>query len=137
MKLQILTPDKSVFDGDVEALLVPGAAGPFEILKDHAPILSSLVPGELRIKADRKETFYTVSGGFLEFHANQAVVLAEAVESPQDIDLKRVEAAKQRAVDRLTNPAAAAIDKPRAKRALARATARQRVVEKDKDKSRP
>jgi F-type H+-transporting ATPase subunit epsilon len=128
MKLQILTPDKIVFDGEVEALLVPGAAGPFEILKDHAPILSSLVPGELRVKKDRKESFYAVSGGFLEFHANQAVVLAEAAETPEEIDLKRVAAAKQRAIDDLNNPAAN--NRTAAQKALARATVRQKIAEK-------
>lgn len=80
MKLQILTPDKAIFDGEVEALLVPGTSGPFEILKDHAPILSTLSKGDLRIKAGGKETYYTVSGGFVEFHQNQAVVLAETAE---------------------------------------------------------
>jgi F-type H+-transporting ATPase subunit epsilon len=80
MKLQILTPDRSVYDGEVEALLVPGSAGPFEILKDHAPILSSLSQGEVRVRANGKETYYTVSGGFVEFHQNQAVVLAESAE---------------------------------------------------------
>ena len=80
MKLQILTPDKAVFDGEVEALLVPGSSGPFEILKDHAPILSTLSKGDLRIKANGKETYYTVSGGFVEFHQNQGVVLAETAE---------------------------------------------------------
>jgi F-type H+-transporting ATPase subunit epsilon len=133
MQLQILTPDKAVFDGEVQGLLVPGAAGPFEILKDHAPILSSLVPGELRVKADGKETYYHVSGGFLEFHANKAVVLAEAAETPAEIDLKRVLAAKERAEKRLSDPAtAAALDRPRAQKSLARALARQRLVEKSR-----
>ena len=133
MKLQILTPDKSVFDGEVQNVLVPGAAGPFEILKDHAPILSSLVPGEVRVKAEGKETYYIVSGGFVEFHDNQAVVLAEAAETPAELDVKRVLAAKERAEKRLTDPVvAAALDRPRAQRALARAVARQRLLEKSK-----
>ena len=80
MKLQILTPDKAVFDGEVEALLVPGSSGPFEILKDHAPILSTLAKGDLRIRANGRETYYTVSGGFVEFHQNRGVVLAETAE---------------------------------------------------------
>ncbi|MDB5103371.1 MAG: synthase subunit epsilon [Fibrobacteres bacterium] len=80
MKLQILTPDRAVYDGEAESLLVPGASGPFLILKDHAPILSSLIPGEVRITANGKETYYTVSGGFVEFHKNLAVVLAETAE---------------------------------------------------------
>jgi len=128
MKLQILTPDKIVFDGEVEALLVPGAAGPFEILKNHAPILASLVPGELRVKKDRQETHYSVSGGFIEFHQNQAVVLAEAAETPAEIDLKRVAAAKQKALDDLNNPAAT--DRGAAQKALARAKAREKIAEK-------
>ena len=128
MKLQILTPDKIVFDGEVESLLVPGAAGPFEILKDHAPILSSLVPGELRFRKDRAESHFNVSGGFLEFHANQAVVLAEAAETPQQIDLKRAQAAKARAEERLAQ-ARSDVDKARAQKALARATARQRLAQ--------
>src|SRR4051812_22812724 len=130
MKLQILTPDKVVFDGEVEGMLMPGAAGPFEILKDHAPILSSLVPGEIRIKVKSHESFYNVSGGFLEFHSNQAVVLAEAAETPEENDLKRAEAAKQRAVESLSNPAIAAAERPRAQQALARALARQKLYEK-------
>ena len=131
MQLQILTPDKAVFDGEVQALLVPGAAGPFEILKDHAPILSSLVPGELRVKAEGKETYFNVSGGFLEFHANKAVVLAKAAETPAEIDLKRAFASKQRAEKRLTDPVVAAeLDRPRAQRSLLRAMARQHLLEK-------
>jgi F-type H+-transporting ATPase subunit epsilon len=128
MKLQILTPDKIVYDGEVEALLVPGAAGPFEILKDHAPILSSLVAGELRVKKDRKEAYYAVSGGFIEFHANQATVLAEAAETPEEIDVKRVAAAKKRALDNLNNPA----ERTAAQKALARARVREKISEKIK-----
>jgi F-type H+-transporting ATPase subunit epsilon len=130
MKLQILTPDKAVFDGDVDEIRVPGASGPFEILKDHAPILSSLVPGELRVKIGHKETFYTITGGFLEFHKNQAVILAEAAETPAEIDMKRVEAAKQRALDIISNPAEAALEKAQAKLALARAEVRKKLAEK-------
>lgn len=133
MKLQILTPDKIVFDGEVDNVLVPGAAGPFEIMKDHAPILSSLMPGEVRVQVGSKKSFYAVSGGFLEFHNNLAVVLATTAETPEEIDLKRVAASKKRAEDRLAQayPAAADIlDKQRAKRALARALARQRLHEK-------
>jgi F-type H+-transporting ATPase subunit epsilon len=130
MKLQILTPDKVVYDGDMESLLVPGAAGPFEILKDHAPILSSLVPGELRIVADKKESIFNVTGGFLEFHANQAVVLAEAVETPQEIDVKRVEEALKRSSEILANLSAQPADKAAAQKALARAQARKKLLEK-------
>ncbi len=132
MKLQILTPDKAVFDGEVDGILIPGAAGPFEILKDHAPILASLVPGELRLKIAHKETYYHVAGGFLEFHKNQGVILAEAIETSEEIDMKRVEAAKLRAQNILTNPAEAALEKVQAKKAILRADARRKFVEKIK-----
>ncbi len=133
MKLQILTPDKAVFEGEVDALLVPGAAGPFEILKDHAPILSSMVAGLLRVRIVHKETYYNVTSGFLEFHNNQAVVLAEAVETPEEIDLKRVEIAKHKALEMIANPSGAALEKAQAKLALARAEARRRVADKSKN----
>ncbi len=132
MKLQILTPDKSVFDGEVDGLLVPGSAGPFEVLKDHAPILSSLVAGELRVKVGHKENFFSVAGGFFEFHNNQGVVLATAAETPEEIDIKRMEAAKQRAQLVLDNPSEASLEKAAAKLAYARAQARHKVSEKIK-----
>lgn len=132
MKLQILTPDKSVFDGEVESILVPGSAGPFQILKNHTPILSSIIPGELRIKIGMKETYYNVTNGFFEFHNNQGVILAEAVETPIEIDIKRVELAKQKAKEALINPALAADEKILAKQALARAEARKKITEKIK-----
>ena len=130
MKLQILTPDKAVFDGEVESILVPGAAGPFQILKNHAAILSSLIPGELRIKIGHKESYYNVTNGFFEFHQNQGVVLADAAETPEEIDMKRVASAKQRATEALTNPSIAATEKVFAKKALIRAEARKKISEK-------
>ncbi len=130
MKLQILTPDKSVFDDEVDGLLVPGSTGPFEVLKDHAPILSSLVAGELRVKIAHKENYFSIAGGFFEFHNNQAVILATAAETPKEIDIKRMEAAKQKARLVLENPSEAILEKAEAKLAYARAQARHKVSEK-------
>jgi F-type H+-transporting ATPase subunit epsilon len=80
MKLQILTPEKTVFDGEAESVLVPGAAGSFEVLKGHAPILSSLAVGDVRVLAEKKELHFKVGSGFFEFSHENAVVMVESAE---------------------------------------------------------
>ena len=80
MRIQILTPEKAVFDAEAESVRVPGELGGFEVLKDHAPILSSLVPGEVRVLADKKEITFRVSKGFFEFSHNNGVVLVDTAD---------------------------------------------------------
>ncbi len=75
MKLEIITPDKKVFEGDVEIVTLPGINGSFQVLKDHAPLVSTLAKGELI--AD-KNTF-KIDGGVVEVLKNKVLVLAEAV----------------------------------------------------------
>ncbi|MEA5140475.1 ATP synthase F1 subunit epsilon [Arcicella rigui] len=75
MNLQIITPDKKVFSGEVEVVTLPGTNGSFQILKDHAPIVSTLGKGTL---AADKEVF-TIDGGVVEVLNNKVLVLAEAV----------------------------------------------------------
>ncbi len=80
MKVQILTPEKTVFDAEAESVRVPGAEGSFEVLKGHVPILSGLVPGEVRVIADKKELLFKVSAGFFEFSHDNGVVLVDSAE---------------------------------------------------------
>jgi F-type H+-transporting ATPase subunit epsilon len=80
MRIQILTPEKAVFDAESESVRVPGELGSFEVLKNHAPILSSLVPGEVRVISDKKEITFRVSKGFFEFSHNEGVVLVDTAE---------------------------------------------------------
>ncbi len=75
MNLQIITPDKTVFSGEVSLVTLPGINGSFQILKDHAPIVSTLGKGTLA--ADKQE--FTIDGGFVEVLNNKVLVLAEAV----------------------------------------------------------
>ena len=75
MFLEIITPDKKVFEGDVEVVTLPGVSGSFQVLKDHAPLVSTLAKGEL--VAD-KNTF-KIDGGVVEVLKNKVLVLAEAV----------------------------------------------------------
>jgi F-type H+-transporting ATPase subunit epsilon len=75
MKLEIITPDKKVFEGEVEVVTLPGVNGSFQVLKDHAPMVSTLAKGQLI--AD-KNTF-SVDGGVVEVLKNRVLVLVEAV----------------------------------------------------------
>ncbi len=79
MKLEILTPDKKVFEGDVTAVTVPGTLGSFQILKDHAPIISTLEDGPVIIKGTDGENTFNIKGGVVEVLDNKIIVLAEAV----------------------------------------------------------
>ena len=80
MTLEILTPDNKVFEGEVTAVTVPGTMGSFQILKDHAPIISTLEDGPVIIKKDKttEETFI-IKGGVVEVLKNKIIVLAEGV----------------------------------------------------------
>ncbi len=79
MTLNILTPDKLVYDGDVTSVTVPGSNGSFQILKNHAPIISSLTDGNVIIKVNNQEEIIGIKGGVVEVLNNKIVILAEAI----------------------------------------------------------
>jgi len=80
MRLEILTPDKTVFEGEVSSVSVPGTSGSFEILKDHAPIISTLEDGKVIIRgANKGENTFFIKGGVVEALNNKIMVLAEGV----------------------------------------------------------
>jgi F-type H+-transporting ATPase subunit epsilon len=79
MNLQIITPDKKVFEGEVKLVQVPGSKGSFQILRNHAPIISTLEPGKVKIiDAEDKTSFVTISGGVVEVKYNRIIILAES-----------------------------------------------------------
>lgn len=102
MRLEIITAERQVFGDDVDLVVAPGALGELGILPHHAPLMSSLQPGELIIRQGGQETFLAVSGGFLEVLDNTVTVLADAAERSDEIDEERAQAAMQRAQERLT-----------------------------------
>lgn len=79
MNLEILTPDNKLFSGDVYGVQMPGVTGLFEVLEKHAPIVSALKPGRLKILKDRNNhvAFYNIQGGFVEVLNNKVTVLVE------------------------------------------------------------
>jgi len=81
MKLDILTPEKKIYEGDVYGIYLPGVSGYFEILDKHAPMVAALGEGEMKILTDKNSSeSYTIQGGFLEMNNNKAVVLIEGAE---------------------------------------------------------
>lgn len=76
MQLEILTPDKSLFSGNADAVTLPGADGQFQILKDHAALVASLAQGEVKIKTNQGEEHIAINGGVVEVLNNKIVVLA-------------------------------------------------------------
>ena len=80
MELEIITPDKKVYEGQVKLVKVPGSKGSFEILNNHAPIISILERGEVKvIDKDDKTNYYDISGGVVEVKQNNIIILAESI----------------------------------------------------------
>lgn len=80
MKIEIITPDEKVFEGDVKSVRVPGQKGSFQVLKDHAPIISTLEKGSvIVVDHEGKETIIEIEGGVIEVKANKIILLADSV----------------------------------------------------------
>lgn len=79
MYLEIITPDKKLFEGEVNAVQIPGTAGSFEVLNNHAPLISTLEAGSVRVKNSQGEVKIPVSGGLVEVLNNKVTILASTV----------------------------------------------------------
>jgi len=80
MKIEIITPDKKVFEGDIASVRVPGKSGSFQVLKDHAPIISTLENGPvIMVDHEDKKIIYEISGGVIEVNANKIILLADSL----------------------------------------------------------
>lgn len=101
-KLEIVSPQKVIFKGEVVSFTVPGIIGSFQILYNHAPIIAELGIGLVKFtKPDGEEKKFATSGGFVEVKENNVVMIAETIEAIEEIDLNRAEAAKERALKRI------------------------------------
>jgi len=130
INLEIITPSKCAFAGEIESLTVPGTKGSFQVLYNHAPILSSIEIGKIKIvDKNKKEIEFATSGGTVEVLNNKILLLAESVETKDEIDINRAQAAFERAKERLANKTKET-DIPRAEGALARAANRLKVAGK-------
>lgn len=121
LELDIVTPEKRLLAEEVLEVVLPSADGYMGVRRGHAPLMAMLQVGELSYRTDSGEHFLAVSGGYVEVQRDSVTVLATTAEVVDQIDVKRAEAARERAQQRLAGPAADAIDLGRAQAALARA----------------
>ncbi len=122
INVEIITPSKIAFSGKVKAISLPGTLGNFQVLFNHAPLLSKLEVGKIIIKnLDDIDTEFVTGGGNVEVLKNKVLVLAESFESKEEIDVERAKRSLERAKERLTNKNKENIDELRAEAALARA----------------
>ncbi len=128
LHVDIVTPDRRVFHGEVHGIRAPGVQGSFEIRRNHAPMIAALRIGPLLLTLPaRANVTFATSGGFLEVIGNVVTVLAETAEPATDIDIDRAREAEARARERLA-AGGSDLDRLRAERALERARNRARVA---------
>jgi len=130
VRLDIVTAERVVYSEDVDVVIAPGVEGQLGILPHHTPLMTTLQPGELRVRKGGEESSLAISGGFLEVRPDRIIVLADAAERAEEIDITRAEEAKRRAEERLSQRHAPGLDETRAEIALRRALIRLQVVEK-------
>ncbi|MGQ9572540.1 MAG: F0F1 ATP synthase subunit epsilon, partial [Dehalococcoidia bacterium] len=136
LKVDIVTAERVVYsEEDVDLLVVPGIEGELGVLPLHAPLLTMIQPGVLRVVKGGQETTMAITGGFIEVHENQVTILADAAERGEEIDVARAEEARRRAQERLATRAAA-VDLAQAETALRRALARVKAVEQARRRRR-
>ena len=127
LTLEIITGERLLFrEEEIDEVIAPGSVGELGVLPNHAPLVTSLQPGELRVKKGDREVPFFVSGGFLEVHRDVVTVLADAAEAGEQIDLERADAARRRAEERLKGESA--VDRARAEAALRRSMMRLKVA---------
>jgi F-type H+-transporting ATPase subunit epsilon len=101
IRCEIVSQDRTVFQGDADMVLLPGTDGEMGILPHHAPLLTTLKYGIIRVRSQGQETIFTVAGGIAEIQPDIITVLADAAENIEEIDVQRAEAARKRAEESL------------------------------------
>jgi F-type H+-transporting ATPase subunit epsilon len=124
-----VTAERVVYSEEVDIIMAPGSEGQLGILPNHSPLMTTLQPGELVMRKAGEEYSLAISGGFIEVRPDRVIVLADAAERADEIDLSRAESAKQRARERLSHREAG-VDISQAEASLRRALVRIKVAEK-------
>jgi F-type H+-transporting ATPase subunit epsilon len=129
--IEVVTPSKTAYSGNIKSVTVPGTLGNFQVLHNHAPIMSSLEIGIVKIvDPEGKILEYCTSGGTIEVLNNKITVLAESFESPDEIDTRRAEESEKRARERLARKSQTEFDLDRAEFALHRSLNRLKFKKK-------
>jgi F-type H+-transporting ATPase subunit epsilon len=128
--LEIVTPERQVFSEEVDSVVCPGIEGELGVLPHHAPLLTTLGVGELRIRRGSDEEFFAIAGGFLQVRPDKVVVMAETADMASEIDLEKAQAARQEAERALAEGFEEPADLARARASLQRALLQIRVAER-------
>lgn len=110
IQCEIVSQDRTVFRGEADMVVLPGSDGEMGILPHHAPVLTTLKYGIIKVRLQGQETLFTVAGGFAEIQPDQVIVMADAAENIEEIDIARAEAARQRVEDILAKGVPAETD---------------------------
>lgn len=141
IRCEIVSQDRMVFEGNADIVIVPGSLGEMGILPGHAPLLSTLELGVIRVKNGDREEVFTVTGGFIEVQPDIVTIMADASENVEEIDVQRADEAMQRAKQLLEKEAPADPDAYlRIEAAIKRSSLRLKTVEqyrKRGQRSRP
>jgi len=123
ISFEVVTPEKIVYTGNIESIIVPAALGYLGVLKNHAPLVTALQIGVITFRTEGKPHRMAISGGFMEVIDNHVVILADTAEMGEQIDLQRATEARERAEKRLREKTPD-LDVARAEMALHRAMSR-------------
>ncbi len=137
LRLEIVTPERQAFEGDVDSVVCPGIEGELGVLPHHAPLLTTLGVGELRIRRGGDEEFFAIAGGFLQVRPDKVVVMAETADMASEIDVQRAEEARREAERALQEGSNEPADLARARAALQQALLRIQVAERRRHREGP
>ena len=126
--LEIVTPGRIVFAGDVKSFTAPGSEGGFQILRNHAPFISTIIPGAVKFTSDSGEIKnFVTSGGTVEVHDNKITMLAESIIPVEEIDIAEAEREKTES-ERILESKEPGLDKEAAKHILLTAKAKIKAI---------
>ncbi len=135
--LEIVTPERLAFSEEVDSVNCPGIDGELGILPHHAPLVTTLGVGELRIRRGGDEEYFAIAGGFLQVRPDKVVVMAETADMASEIDIQKAEEARREAERALAEGFAEPADLSRARAALQRALLRIQVAERRRHREGP
>jgi len=136
IKLDIVTPEKLAYSDEVDAVVLPGSEGELGVLPHHAPLISTLGAGELRLRKGGQEESFAIIGGFLQVLPDKVVVMAENADMASEIDLEKAQEARRQAEQALEGGFVEGADLAAARAALQASLIRIRVAERRQHEGR-
>jgi F-type H+-transporting ATPase subunit epsilon len=130
LQLEIVTPEKLAYQDEVDSVVLPGSEGELGVLPHHAPLVSTLGAGELRLRKGGTEESFAIVGGFLQVLPDKVVVMAETADMASEIDLEKAQEARRQAEQALESGTIDSADLATARIALQAALVRIRVAER-------